>query len=324
MQSTAGATGTRPRPDSPCHSLGGRRRLICTSAPSASERAVKTRDRDRGRGRGRPRDAGARRAAGTRELNSAKIPLWSLPRVIVSSVRVSSSGDGSPANAGYLAFHQPRFAFLLKVVSEQVVGAPRILDVGPSPFTAMLRATLHSPVDTLGLEPEATSERGRHFHFNLNDTQHGAKWRLDFGRYDLIVFAEVIEHLFTAPEIVLAYLRDLLVPGGQLVLQTPNAASLRKRIKLALGRNPFERIRLDPSNPGHFREYTATELAQILAHSGFAVRQSWTQFYFDARHARHLVGNEPPSRLRGTVVNIVNRALPAFLREGITILAARA
>jgi SAM-dependent methyltransferase len=234
---------------------------------------------------------------------------------------VSSSGQGNP---GYLAFHQPRFAFLLEIVRQQVAGTARILDVGPSPFTAMVREALHIPVDTLGLEPEARSERGRHFHFNLNDTQHGSKWRLDFGRYDLIVFAEVIEHLFTAPEIVLAYLRDLLAPGGQLLLQTPNAASLRKRIKLALGRNPFERIRLDPSNPGHFREYTARELAEILAHSGFAVRQSWTQFYFDARHARHEIGTEPPNRLRGTVVNLANRALPGFLREGITILAARA
>jgi hypothetical protein len=86
---------------------------------------------------------------------------------------MSSSVDAGESNPGYLAFHQPRFAFLMQVVRQQ------------------------------------------------------------------IVFAEVIEHLFTAPELVLAYLHELLVPRGQLLLQTPNAASLRKRLKLALGRNPF-------------------------------------------------------------------------------------
>ena len=70
------------------------------------------------------------------------------------------------------------------------------------------------------------------------------------GPYDVIVFAEVIEHLYTAPELVLPYLRELLVLGGVLLLQTPNAVSLRKRAKLLLGVNPFERIRTERDNPG--------------------------------------------------------------------------
>jgi SAM-dependent methyltransferase len=229
----------------------------------------------------------------------------------------------SEGNPGYLAFHRPRFEFLMSLVEDQLRSPARILDIGPSPFTSMLRASLPSPIDTLGLEPEGSSPAGRHYHFNLNDTQHRDRWREDLGPYDLVVFAEVIEHLFTAPELVLAYVRSLLAPRGALILQTPNAASLRKRIKLAFGRNPFERIRPDPSNPGHFREYTARELAQILGQTGFALKDSWARFYFDARFARHEIGDERPNRLRGTLVNLVNKSLPGFLREGITILAER-
>jgi len=231
----------------------------------------------------------------------------------------SNSGE----NPGYLAFHRPRFEFLMKVVTDQVRVPFRILDIGPSPFTKMLRESLRAPVDSLGLEPESASPAGRHYHFNLNDAQDPQKCRRDLGPYDLVIFAEVVEHLFTAPELVLSYVHGLLAPGGSLIVQTPNAASLRKRIKLALGRNPFERIRLDPSNPGHFREYTAAELASILRQTGFAVKSSWRQFYFDARFARHEIGNEPPNRLRGAVLNAVNQLLPPFLREGITILAGR-
>jgi SAM-dependent methyltransferase len=226
-------------------------------------------------------------------------------------------------NPGYLAFHQPRFKFLLELVKNQVHLPARILDIGPSPFTLMLRDLLKSPIDSLGHEPECSGPEGHHYHFNLNDTQYREKWRPDLGPYDIIVFAEVLEHLFTAPELVLSYLRGLLAPDGVLILQTPNAASLRKRVKLALGTNPFERLRTDPSNPGHFREYTRRELGQILSQVGFAIKNSWARYYFDARFAVHTVGNEPPDHLGGLAKNIVNKMLPGFLREGITILAER-
>ena len=231
--------------------------------------------------------------------------------------------SNSSENRGYLAFHQPRFKFLLDLVKNQVRAPARILDVGPSPFTSMLRKSLESPVDSLGLEPESSASNGHHYHFNLNDSQYREKWRRGLGPYDIVVFAEVIEHLFTAPELVLSYVRELVAPGGVLILQTPNAASLRKRIKLALGRNPFERIRTDPSNPGHFREYTPRELAEILSQVGFDVKKTWLQYYFDARFAVHNLGDEPPSHIAGLAKNIINRVLPGFLREGITIVAER-
>jgi len=244
----------------------------------------------------------------------------------VTTAAVAAAGDGqSGENLGYLAFHRPRFDFILGVVSQHVrAPEPRVLDIGASPLTELLRQRTRGAVDALGLEPDATGARGRHYRFDLNDAQFRDRWRLDLGPYDVIVFAEVIEHLYTAPELVLDYLRHLLAPGGLLLLQTPNAASLRKRIKLALGQNPFERIRPDRGNPGHFREYTAAELRDLLSSSGYVVQKEWRKFYFDARYARHEAGQHVSSGLRGVVSNVVYRLLPPFLREGITILAQRA
>jgi hypothetical protein len=105
------------------------------------------------------------------------------------------------------------------------------------------------------------------------------------------------------------------------VLQTPNAASLRKRIKLLIGRNPYERIRVDRSNPGHFREYTVNELRSIVSGAGFTVQEVWTRFYFDLRYARHETGDELPSLWIGGMKNILNRLIPGSLTEGITLLA---
>jgi hypothetical protein len=201
--------------------------------------------------------------------------------------------------------------------------ADRVLDVGPSELTSLLGESLGITVDSLGLEPDGQGPAGRHHCFDLNQTQQRQRWRLDLGPYHAIVFAEVLEHLHTAPELVLSYLRELIAPGGLLVLQTPNAVALRKRMRLLLGHNPFERIRTDPSNPGHFREYTAHELREIVEGAGFTIGELSMEFYFDARFAHHQTGREPPAPVKGAIQNLLYRSLPPSLREGISILAQK-
>jgi 2-polyprenyl-3-methyl-5-hydroxy-6-metoxy-1,4-benzoquinol methylase len=199
----------------------------------------------------------------------------------------------------------------------------RILDIGASQLTSLIAAEVGAHVESMGLESEADGKKSVHHQFDLNALQDRALRRAEFGPYDVIVFAEVLEHLYTAPELVLPYLRELLVPGGVLLLQTPNAVSLRKRAKLLLGVNPFERIRTERDNPGHFREYTASELKELLAGAGFSIDRVWMKHYFDIRYARHNRGDEPPQLVVGALKNALYRLLPASLREGITILARR-
>jgi 2-polyprenyl-3-methyl-5-hydroxy-6-metoxy-1,4-benzoquinol methylase len=236
------------------------------------------------------------------------------------------SGEANPA---YVAFHRPRFRFLLDAVRPYVARAGcRVLDVGASQLTSLLGAELGLRVDSLGLEPDRQVVDGdgevRHYRFDLNDAQHRERWRTDVGPYDVIVFAEVLEHLYTAPELVLAYLRELLAPAGLLLLQTPNAVALRKRARLLLGAHPYERIRVDRDNPGHFREYTAAELRELLTGAGFAIERVWMKYYFDARYARHERGDERPRPVLGAMKNAIYSLLPGQLREGITIAARKA
>ncbi|HVV48911.1 MAG TPA: class I SAM-dependent methyltransferase [Polyangia bacterium] len=243
------------------------------------------------------------------------------PESGTARVRELLSGEANPA---YLAFHRPRFQFLVDLLRPHAARPGcRVLDVGTSPLTGLLARELGVAVDSLGLEADGDVGPVRHYRFDLNEAQDRRHWRTDLGPYDVIVFAEVLEHLYTAPELVLAYLRERLAPGGLLVVQTPNAVALRKRVKMLLGRQPFERIRVDRTNPGHFREYTAGELRELLAGAGFALEAVWLRYYFDARYARHDRPDAPPSPVRGALKNVFYRLQPAPLREGITI-AARA
>jgi cyclopropane fatty-acyl-phospholipid synthase-like methyltransferase len=228
-------------------------------------------------------------------------------------------------NQGYIAYHAPRYAYLLEVLAKHGLGTgSTLLDIGSSRLTTLIHERFGIAVDSLGFGEDRVTPEGRHFGFDLNRAQRKEDWRRDLPRYDFVVMAEVLEHLYTAPQLVLSCVRTMLVDGGRLVLQTPNAASLPKRLKLLLGRNPFEMIRIDPQNPGHFREYTRKELVALAAESGFRVEDCTASFYFDARFAHHESGEAAGQRaILGTLKNIVYRRLPRSLREGITMVWRR-
>jgi SAM-dependent methyltransferase len=75
--------------------------------------------------------------------------------------------------------------------------------------------------------------------------------RLDVRGADCAVFTEVIEHLhyYYVPQ-VLSEINKSLKPGGYLILTTPNIASLLRRLRLLLGRQPIYLY--------HVREYTTS------------------------------------------------------------------
>jgi hypothetical protein len=236
------------------------------------------------------------------------------------TARIPAETEIRGDDRGYLAYHAPRYRYLLEVASRYLSSSnARVLEVGPSPLGPLLAATFGCRVDSLGLEAESDGPGGRHFHFDLNWCP-GAPEPPGMPRYDLVVFAEVIEHLHTSPVHTLAFVRGLLADAGVLILQTPNAASLPKRLKLLAGRNPYELIRPDGGNPGHFREYTLRELETYARQARLEVVEVARRFYFDARFAHHEEGVPRPQPFVGAVKNGIYRAFPRFLREGITVV----
>lgn len=193
----------------------------------------------------------------------------------------------------YIRYHSKRFLYLLNTVnalrkdfSQQPI---RICDVGPSFFTELLSETfLSDTILSIGYEHEQS--RGGHLpeeihfnkntfhHFDLNNAQERDKW-LNIPPCEIIILAEVIEHLHVAPTLVLKFLHSIMSENGFLIIQTPNAASTLKRLFLLLGRNPYEMLRENADNPGHFREYTQKELHRIGETSGFRVTKSEYENY---------------------------------------------
>jgi hypothetical protein len=220
----------------------------------------------------------------------------------------------------YVGYHAVRYARLLSTVDE-LAGAARppdrlqILDIGPNVQTALLRAAHPGAViDTLGFAHPAMvpNPPERHIEFDLNGVDSPLRRPSPEPGYDLVVLAEVVEHLYTSLSVVLSWVAGWLRPPGFVVIQTPNGAALHKRLRLLAGRSPVEPPRVSRENPGHFHEYTLAELRDQVAAAGLILQSLQVDNHFGGRSAA--------ARLyRG-----FGRVLAPSLRHGVTLCARAA
>ena len=214
----------------------------------------------------------------------------------------------------YWQLHENRFIWTAKLIGGLLgkrSSTERILDVGNS-FQTLLFEKLFpdTEIDTLGFLDHRyrAQKNSRHYEFDLNLCHDPQQWPQPQAQYDVISFLEVIEHLYTSPTQVLAFLRTFLKDDGLLLIQTPNAAALKKRVKLLFGKNPYERIRENRQNPGHFREYTAKEISDMASKCGYATTLvRYNSFLID--------GNRSDRRM-----DRIARWLPATFKGGFTMI----
>ncbi len=109
-------------------------------------------------------------------------------------------------------------------------------------------------------------------HFNVESES----FPYDDNQFDVVVFAEIIEHLLNNPCGVLREIRRVMKPDGVLVLTTPNVARLENVARMISGQNIYDPYSGHGPYGRHNREYNANELVQLLSHEGFKVEQSFT------------------------------------------------
>jgi SAM-dependent methyltransferase len=154
-------------------------------------------------------------------------------------------------------------------------------------------------------------------------------WSVDFTlpleapverRFTLVSNMAMLEHLPSTPRALMANLRSCLAERGTLLVEVPNIAYWPNRLRLLRGQSVHQAFSVyyatEPPFMGHHREYTANELRQLLAMSGFAI---WEVVYLnysaDWRDADRL------TRLRMSALNLPTRLI-ASCREVILAIAA--
>lgn len=147
----------------------------------------------------------------------------------------------------------------------------RVLDAGCGSGLLAARAAEEGAARVVGVDanPAAIEFARETFPHPALDFRPGLVDELDLatGSFDRIAFLEVIEHLSRAQgEAILGLFHRLLVPGGRLVLSTPNRASPWPLLESLL-----DRLRLVPQLGGEQHEvlYTLEELRALGEAAGF-------------------------------------------------------
>ncbi len=150
----------------------------------------------------------------------------------------------------------------------------RILDVGCG--SGLLGARLRAQGNAVwGIDAAAEIAElaaRRLDHFMLVDMLDGARIGELLGeeRFDLIVFADVLEHLPDPVDTLHGYLR-FLAPGGRVLVSVPNIAVWNVRAGLLLGR--FEYTATGTLDRTHLRFFTQASLRRALFEAGLRVEQ---------------------------------------------------
>jgi 2-polyprenyl-3-methyl-5-hydroxy-6-metoxy-1,4-benzoquinol methylase len=111
------------------------------------------------------------------------------------------------------------------------------------------------------------------------------------GPFDIIIFADVLEHL-QQPERVLSASRSLLQPEGYVLISLPNIVTLRLRIRFLLGR--FEYTEQGIMDKTHLRFFTFKTAREMIAASGYSIEHF--EFLVGHRFGRRLARLRIPRR----------------------------
>lgn len=94
--------------------------------------------------------------------------------------------------------------------------------------------------------------------------------------FDVVIFAEIIEHLLMDPCKVIREIKRILKPAGTLLLTTPNVARLENVSKLISGTNIYDPYSGYGPYGRHNREFNVHELVTLLRYEGFDVSDHFT------------------------------------------------
>jgi Methyltransferase domain len=197
----------------------------------------------------------------------------------------------------YTKFHQYRFFDQVRAVAairKKSFGhleSINVLDVGVMSVSSMYS----EGIDGLRLFTTDHARRGNKnaefgspdfYPADLEMEELSVRYPELIGKFHVILFCEVLEHLKLAPQEILRDFKRLLAPGGMLYLTTPNGMGYGKFLAYFEGNNPADGFSRDNGdghllNFIHVREHTAREMIAGFAKAGMRIRYRAIREYFN-------------------------------------------
>ena len=168
----------------------------------------------------------------------------------------------------YMNLHKSGFKRVINAIP-RLSNPIRILDIGPTPFTIFIKKEFPNyevwALDRTNLMEERLNQSNVKFMLCNLDV---SSIPFEDEYFDIIIFTEVLEHVFEPPSNVLKELKRILRTSGKMIIGVPNIASLSKRIKLLFGISPLQNADMQMQKGwvhghGHIHEYTKKELLSL-------------------------------------------------------------
>ena len=226
----------------------------------------------------------------------------------------------------YARFHSLRHLDQLRAFSAlatQHLRPIELLDIGVAPITPMYQRFADVALTTADLPGQipaahVTAEFGAVSHHDINlEMEALSKKHPDLiGKFDIVMFCDVIAHVRAGPTEQIADLLATLKPGGHMVVTTPNALSCAWIARLMTGRllntvYKREKLRNGTARDFHVREYTPTELREAITEAGAnVIHEGLFNWYGEP------VGTDLPRQISGRAGMMFIAQKPA--REGQT------
>ncbi|MHB0876662.1 MAG: methyltransferase domain-containing protein [Anaerolineae bacterium] len=212
------------------------------------------------------------------------------------------------AGKTYIESHLQRYREMIRLIP---VDRPlAVLDVGTFiPLAALLRRTtphaytLHGHWGEYG-QKEVVAQ-GESFLLHGFDVEKET-FPFPDASFDLVLCAEVLEHLGLDPMFMLAEINRVLRPDGRLLLSTPNVISARNLTKMYLGYSPCLYASFTLTSDRHNREYAPGEVAAMLRCAGFEV---------DSLHTCDVYTLPPLASFRSRLAQLMVNALLRLGRQ---------
>jgi 2-polyprenyl-3-methyl-5-hydroxy-6-metoxy-1,4-benzoquinol methylase len=166
--------------------------------------------------------------------------------------------EGLSENHGYLLDH--------------VAPGSTVLELGPaSGYMTRILAAKGCVVDAIEINP-ADAEKAASFcrTMVIGSIEDVENFKRLAGPYDVILIADVLEHL-RAPEKILPLLRERLAKGGEAIVSLPNIAFWKMRFELLRGR--FEYTDMGLLDRTHLRFYTLKSARDLFFPRGVSHNQ---------------------------------------------------
>lgn len=208
--------------------------------------------------------------------------------IVPVAVPIEYIAEWTPSENGsreYIATHQTRLEKTLAITppggeTDRILEMGAYLQITPALKSKLgygeVRGCYFGPAGETK-QRMVTSETGDSFtcEIDLFDAESDAFPYPD-AHFKTVLCCELLEHLPTDPMHMMGEINRILLPGGYVVLTTPNIASLRSIAAVLQGFHPqlfstYLRPKDGETDARHHREYTPVEIRQLLENSGFEV-----------------------------------------------------